>query len=83
MCKNLVVLILIVPLVGAAQDAPEGARPTVATTKRLTGDWLGGRTFLEDRGVTIDLELTTIYQRNAPGDVRTFNAHASILHGEL
>ncbi len=43
--------------------------------ERLTGDCWGGRTLLEDHGVIIDLGLTTIYQHNAKGGVRTRSAH--------
>jgi porin len=42
---------------------------------RLTGDWWGGRRWLEDHGVTLDLGLTTIYQHNAKGGLQTRNAH--------
>ena len=47
----------------------------VLRNERLTGDWWGARRWLEDHGVTIDLGLTTIYQHNAKGGLRTYNAH--------
>ncbi len=42
---------------------------------RLTGDWWGARPRLEERGVTVDLGLTTIYQHNARGGAQTRHAH--------
>jgi porin len=44
-------------------------------TDRLTGNWGGARTFLEERGVTLNLSMTNIYQHNAHGGLRTHNAH--------
>lgn len=43
---------------------------------RLTGSWNGARPWLEDRGISLDLGLTTIYQQNVHGGVRTSRAHA-------
>ncbi len=57
---------------------PEATRATAfdfLNNDRLTGDWGGGRTWLEDHGIAIDLGLTTIYQHNAHGGVRTRNGH--------
>ncbi len=59
-----------------ADEEPELETPfDVLHNERLTGDWWGARRWLEDHGVTIDLGLTTIYQHNAKGGLRTFNAH--------
>jgi carbohydrate-selective porin OprB len=58
----------------ATEKPPE--RPfDFAHNKRLTGGWCGARPWLEERGVTIDLGLTTIYQHNAKGGVQTRHAH--------
>ena len=35
--------------------------------ERLTGDWMGARSALEDRGLSLDLGLTQVYQRNTHG----------------
>jgi len=43
--------------------------------KRLTGDWWGARPWLEERGVEFNLGLTSIFQQNARGGLRTRNAH--------
>ena len=61
------------PTIAPTADAPIPFDPL--TGERLTGDWYGGRPNMEDRGVTIDLGLTTIYQHNAHGGVRTYSAH--------
>lgn len=70
----------------AAGEQTEGASETTAEQKseppfdvfnneRLTGDWWGGRTWLEYRGVTVSLSMTNICQENVSGGVRTHNAH--------
>ncbi|HPM22970.1 MAG TPA: hypothetical protein PLP66_03645, partial [Phycisphaerae bacterium] len=43
--------------------------------QRLTGDWLGARRWLEERGIALDLSFTTIYQHNAHGAVQTRHGH--------
>ena len=54
-----------------AQDGG-GAEPyDIATTKHLTGDWGGARTWLEDNGVNIDISLTFGYQKNLMGGLDT------------
>lgn len=62
---------------GAAATSQPAPPPSVwerlATTDRLTGDWGGARTALEDRGVDIALGLTSIYQHNARGGARTLH----------
>ena len=50
------------------------ARGGLLEWDRMTGNWGGGRTWLEEHGVTVDLGLTTIYQHNARGGVRTGGA---------
>lgn len=66
----------------ADQATAEAASEQVSETpfdifhsERLTGDWWGGRTWLEDRGVTLSLSMTNIYQENVSGGLRTRNAH--------
>ncbi|MGD8452740.1 MAG: carbohydrate porin [Phycisphaerae bacterium] len=60
---------------GDGADEADEDGDSLFESDRLTGDWCGGRSFLEDRGITIDLGLTTIYQHNARGGVQTKNAH--------
>lgn len=43
--------------------------------ERLTGDWWGGRTWLEDRGIEFAVSLTSIYQHNVRGGLQTRNGH--------
>lgn len=59
----------------AAADESAGALAELFGGERLTGDWLGGRSALEEHGLTIDLGLTTIFQQNARGGLKTHNAH--------
>jgi len=47
----------------------------VLHNERLTGDWWGGRTWLEERGIEFGLSLTTIYQHNTRGGIQTRNGH--------
>lgn len=63
--------------VATTQPAPEepAAKWDLATTERLTGDWGGGRTWLEEHGITLSLSVTNIFQQNAHGGLRTHNAH--------
>jgi len=56
------------------QPASENQAYNLLTTERLTGDWLGARTWLEDQGLTFNLGMTSIYQGNAHGGVRTHDA---------
>lgn len=73
---------------GQTPDAPDAATTQVATeeavlelpfdvlqNQRLTGDWLGARRWLGERGITLDLSFTTIYQHNAHGGVQTRHGH--------
>ncbi len=75
---------------GAAATAPAGtgsglagtAGPTVEEpfldvlhNRRLTGDWGGVRTRLEDLGVKWNLTLSTLYHHNARGGLDTHHAH--------
>lgn len=70
----------------ATPEAAAPAEQTAAETKlerpfdflhneRLTGGWWGARPWLEERGIALDLGLTTIYQHNAHGGVQTRHAH--------
>ena len=57
-------------------DAAEPERPfDLLNNKRLTGDWGGVRTRLEDQGFEFGLSMTHVYQHNARGGVRTRNGH--------
>jgi len=59
---------------GAEDEKP--AQPySLRSTDRLSGDWGGKRTWLEEQGVEVSLSLTAIYQQNVHGGVRTRNAH--------
>ena len=53
----------------AAQEIPDPAPvdPAVVTRSRLTGDWWGARSYLDNHGVTLDLEYTATYQGLASG----------------
>lgn len=42
---------------------------------RLSGDWGGARTSLEDKGIEIGLSMTHIYQHNAHGGLQTHRGH--------
>lgn len=47
----------------------------VLHNERLTGDWWGRRTWLEDHGIDFGVSLTTIYQHNVHGGLQTRNGH--------
>ncbi len=47
----------------------------VLNNDRLTGDWGGLRTSIEDGGIDFGLSMTTIYQHNAHGGIQTHNGH--------
>lgn len=56
--------------------APTEAEPySLLTTKKLTGDWWGARTAMEDAGVNFAPLLVTHYQQNFRGGANTHNAH--------
>jgi len=57
------------------EDAKSAEPYSLRSTERLTGDWGGTRTWLEEQGVEVGLSLTAIYQQNVHGGVRTRNAH--------
>lgn len=75
------------PPVDARGDSGAASQPTATapaadagayglrTTEALTGDWGGARTWLADRGIEFGLFLTSVYQHNAHGGVRTHNGH--------
>ncbi|MFH1110501.1 MAG: carbohydrate porin [Planctomycetota bacterium] len=70
------------PEVPGANESPTTAEKveqdepySLGTTEQLTGDWKGVRPWLDEQGVQVDLSLTTIYQHNVHGGVRTRNAH--------
>lgn len=64
------------PTMPPTAEAP--AEPEVPDSfwnrQRLTGDWGTARTALEERGITLDLGLTSIFQQNLKGGLRTRNA---------
>lgn len=83
-----IMLILITEETNSVSESQDGGSVTSQPTEtepggprsflewdRITGDWAGLRPKLEDGGLTIDLGLTTIYQHNAHGGLRTRNAH--------
>lgn len=47
----------------------------IVNNKRLTGDWGGLRNTLEDLGIEFIVELTTVYQQNFHGGLRTHRGH--------
>lgn len=64
------------PAAAASQPATtQPSEPQWPFVDRLTGDWLGGRTWLEDNGLSLSVSLTTVYQHNAHGGLNTHKAH--------
>lgn len=59
----------------AEESTPQSLGEFLLTTERLTGDWAGGRKWLEENGLTFALSLTSIYQHNAHGGLKTHNGH--------
>lgn len=55
--------------------APAPQPYNILTTPRLTGDWGGMRTTLEENGIGFGLFLTSVYQRNTHGGLKTHHAH--------
>lgn len=62
----------------ALQAPPDEESPgyDIWTTKRLSGDWGGVRTDLEDKGVSLSMILTTSYSQNFRGGLETHNSNA-------
>lgn len=70
-----------------AQTGPAPAREAPAETEtgepffdilnneRLTGDWGGARTTMEEKGIEIGLSMTNVYQHNARRGIQTHNGH--------
>ena len=54
-------------------ESTAGSSKDILSRDRLTGDWGGSRTWLEEHGLTLDLGLTSIYQHNARGGKRTLH----------
>lgn len=73
-----VAVVLVVPGVSIlgqeTQRAARGWLEGLAARKRLTGDWDGARTTLEQGGIKLDLGLTSIWQRNWGQGRNTHNA---------
>jgi porin len=64
-----VVLLATAPLVTAQEPSTDKPRSDdVLTRSTLTGDWGGGRTWLEERGVTVKPRLTQFYQGLTSGE---------------
>jgi len=59
----------------AARPAPERKPYDFWTAKRLTGDWGGLRTDLEEIGLRLDLSHQQQFQQNFRGGLDTHNAH--------
>jgi porin len=66
------------PAQEAAGAEQPGEKPATSflLSERLSGDWGGVRPRLEENGITVDLSLTTIFQQNVRGGLRTRNAHS-------
>ena len=67
-----------VPATQPAEAEPaeeESVAYDILTTKRLTGDWFGIRTALEDVGIKASPMFYSVYQQNFRGGVNTHNAH--------
>ncbi len=45
------------------------------TTKRLTGDWGGFRSWLDDEGIDFSMIYTGVYQQNFRGGIETHNSN--------
>lgn len=58
-------------------DATQPAAPSynLLTANRLTGDWFGARTKLQDAGISFDPLFAVGYQQNFRGGANTHNAH--------
>ena len=62
-----------------AKDAKPKADDDIWTRKKLTGDWGGARTDLENHGIKIDLRLTQYWQGVAKGGSNTNFAYGGKL----
>ena len=72
MKTTLVMLAIAALAAGALADDP--ATPDAHSgwdAPRLSGDWLGGRTWLEQRGLTFDIKYTADYSKNLRGGLDT------------
>ncbi len=47
----------------------------IFNNERLTGDWWGARSWLEDKGIEFGFALTTVYQHNVNGGLQTHHGH--------
>ncbi len=60
----------------SAEAKKQGSEPyNLCTTKRLTGDWWGARTAMEDAGFSFAPLLITNFQQNFHGGANTKNGH--------
>ena len=68
-CRATVGLALVLQLaVHGVAWAADAADPDWRTNETLTGDWGGGRTWLQQHGITLEPRLTQFYQGLAAGD---------------
>ena len=71
-----VALWFVAPLVVLAAE-PEASQPVAQPRQpwwqweRITGDWGGVRTALEERGVEVSMGLTVVWQANHRGGLRS------------
>ncbi len=68
--------------IGAAPPPAESQPATdvaeeddIFSRDRLTGDWGGARSFLEEKGFTFDLSMTNVFQHNVHGGLETDRSH--------
>lgn len=85
--RTLAIALATSSVVGLAQEVevvPEVESPArrladLVSTEQGTGDWLGGRTWLVDRGISIDLSLVVDYSRQLRGGIRYSDAFRHLL----
>jgi porin len=65
-----------------AEDSKTQAED-IWTRAKLTGDWFGGRTYLSDHGIDIDLRLSQYYQGVTSGGVDTNSEHGGTIDYRL
>ena len=59
----------------AGESRPPARFLDLLNNDRVTGDWGGLRPKFESGGITLNLTLTSLYQQNAHGGVRTHHGH--------
>lgn len=58
----------------AVEKEPESPAYDIMTTKRLTGDWGGARTWMDDTGIDLSIIYVSVWQQNFMGGLNTHNA---------